>query len=164
MAQPPITIKDECSVAALTEDGDSNEFLAKPLLDGGQGKNNSNTTLPLPRGDISHGPISHGTECPTIPLERDTPARPAECHGTIGHGTECPTIPLERDTPAGPAEQSTQTQQSCGSATEPMNPKIPTRAVKLQTGQEQVLEGLKPPTLAATGSLVSGKDIKKLRL
>ena len=60
MAQPPITIKDECSVAALTEDGESNEFLAKPLLDGGQGKNNNNTTLPLPRGDISPGTISHG--------------------------------------------------------------------------------------------------------
>jgi hypothetical protein len=121
-------------VAALTEDGVSNEFLAKPLFDGGQGKNNNNTTLPLPRGDISHGTISHGTECPTIPLERDTPARPAE--------------------------RSTQTRQSCGSATEQTNPQIPTRAVKTKTGQIQLLEGLKPPTLDATGSLVSGKDIK----
>ena len=33
----------------------------------------------------------------------------------------------------------------------------------MKPGQGQLMEGLKPPTLDATGSLVSGKDIEKLR-
>ena len=86
-------------MAEHIEDGEANELLKKPLLDSRQGKNIDKTTRALTRGYISQE--------------------------TMRQGTDCPTIPCERDTPANPAASSTQTQQSCGSATGTTTPEIP---------------------------------------
>jgi hypothetical protein len=147
-AEPAIIINDESSVATDKQqlnkvninEQESTEILTHPLLGGGQGKTNGNNnhTLLHPRGDISQR--------------------------TLNQGNECQHLPHERDTPACPAEKSMQTRQPCGSSTDIKVQHTPERAVAMPSGHGIKFKGLKPPTLQATGSLVPGKDIEKLRL
>ncbi len=73
--------------------------------------------------------------------------------------------PPARTGPTGlPGSKINANQLSCGSLTDSTVPPTPERAVAMPSGQGIEFEGLKPPTLMATGTLVSGKDIEKLRL
>ena len=147
-AEPVLIIDDESSTAAdkqqinniTSNEQEADEALKQPLLDGGQGESNGNNNNKLlhPRGDISQRASDQGKECQHLLQERDIPA--------------CPAV------------QSMQTRQSCGSSIDITVPPIPKRAVTTPSRHRSEFEGLKPPILQATGSLVSGKDIEKLRL
>jgi hypothetical protein len=130
------------------EQQEADEALKQPLLYGGQSELNckSNNKLRHPRGDISQRASDQGKECQQLSLERDRPACPAA------------------NSPAFPAVQSRHTRKSCGSSTGINVPPIPERAVTTPSRQGREFKGLKPPTLQATGALVLGKEIKKLRL
>jgi hypothetical protein len=145
-ANQVIVINNKCSIAINNHQNKFNipegapiDILTQPLVNGGQGKSggNGNQTLLHQEEDINHG---------------------------LSQGSKCHHLPHERDPPACPAVKSTQTQLTCGGSTDSTVPPTPKRAVAMPSGQGIEFEGLEPPTLTATGTLVSGKDIEKLRL
>jgi hypothetical protein len=71
--------------------------------------------------------------------------------------------PHKQDELAQPADQSKPTHQPYRSSTGLYNPNIPEKAVAT-TNRAQLVDGLLPPTLEATGQLVLGKDIDRLCL
>jgi hypothetical protein len=130
-------------------EGISEDILTQPLLDGGQGKKNVlPNVLTKPQGDVNAG----GS---TVKLQ--TKLQPTQTNWAGGQRLGKANInisqPYDLITDRG-QQVPTQTQQPITTGAWTTNTK----------GAPTNIDGLLPPIIEATGNLVAGKDIEKLRL
>ncbi len=142
---PQQTATNASSSSNNETEGASEDFLRQPLLDGGQGENNKfDNVFTQPQGDVN-ADVGTNNKLPTSPSNGGDWHPPKRAISSNLHPHD---INMERVQPT-----STQAQQLNGSAMG-----IITQSVSNH------LEGLLPPIIEATGNLVAGKDIEKLRL
>jgi hypothetical protein len=119
-------------------DGATEDILRKPLLDGGQGETNfSNNVFSHPQGDVN-AEVDTTTTLPNPPTNGEDGQFPERVHSNNEH----------------PHDVNAECRQPTSTHSQPGN----------GTACQGHLDGLSPPTLNATGNLVAGRDIKKLRL
>ena len=118
--------------------GATEYILQKPLLDGGQGETNvSNNVFLQPQGDVN-AEVGTTTTLPNPPTNGEDGQFPERVNSNDAHPHDVNT---ERGQPT-----STHSQPGNGTAC------------------QGHLNGFSPPILNATGNLVAGRDIEKLRL
>jgi hypothetical protein len=119
-------------------DGATEDILQKPLLDGGQVETNfSNNVFLHPQGDVN-AEVGTTTTLPNPPTNGEDGQLPERVNSNDVH-------PHDVNAECG---QPTSTHSQPGNG----------------TACQGHLDGLSPPILDATGSLVAGRDIKKLQL